>query len=119
MPRQVDPEVAALSDNAVERQVAAALLDDPVDGRKPEASARPYALGGEEGLEDPVDDVGRDAGAGIDDLDLDVVAGRNGFTRGGERPVELEIAGADRQAPTIRHGVAGVDGEIDDDLLQL
>src|SRR6516165_6493585 len=104
MPRQVDPEVAALSDNAVERQIAAALLDDPVDGRKPEAGARPHALGGEEGLENPVNDIGRDAGAGIDDLDLDVDAGRNGFARGGERPVELEIAGANRERSTIGHG---------------
>ena len=55
---------------------AAGLLDDAVDGREPEPGALADVLGGVEGVENLVDDLGRDAGAGVLDLDQHVFAER-------------------------------------------
>ena len=52
---------------------AAGLFDDAVDRRKAEAGAFADFLGGEERLEDLLDDVGRNAGAGIADLDEHII----------------------------------------------
>ena len=43
--------------------------------REAEAGALADRLGGEEGLEHPVEMLGRDAGAGVADADADIVAG--------------------------------------------
>ena len=55
---------------------AAGLLDDAVDGREAEAGALADLLGREERLEDLVDDLGRDAGAGVGHLDQHIVGRR-------------------------------------------
>ena len=74
--RQQDAERRALAGLAVAEHVAAGLLDDAVDHRQAEAGALADLLGGEERLEDLVLDLGRNAVAGVLDLDQHVV-GRN------------------------------------------
>ena len=56
--RQVDPHGRALAGLAVDLDVAAGLLDEAVDHAEPEAGALALGLGGEERLEDVVDDLG-------------------------------------------------------------
>src|SRR5207244_7670998 len=51
-PREVDLHRRAAPRLAVDPDVAAALLDDSVNGREPEPRAFPYFLGGEERLEE-------------------------------------------------------------------
>src|SRR5207248_8747457 len=65
MPRQENIERRALAFLRVDIDEAAGLLDDTVYGRKPEAGALADFLGREERLEDLVDDIGWDSGAGI------------------------------------------------------
>ncbi len=98
---------------------AAGLLDDAVDHRQSEPGALAHLLGGEEGLEYLLQRLRRDAGAGILDLDQHIVAGlelaiaeAGAFGRG-------QVARPHRQVAAVRHGVARVDGEIDDHLLEL
>ncbi len=49
----------------------AALLDDPIDGRQPEAGALFHLLGREVGFEDPVADGGIDPDPGVGYRQLD------------------------------------------------
>ena len=66
-----------LADFGLRIDEAAGLLDDAVDRREAEPGALADILGGEERLENLVDDVRRDAGAGVRELDQHVVAGRH------------------------------------------
>src|SRR3546814_19769249 len=61
--RQVEPHGGAVADLAVDLHVAAGLLGKAVDHAEAEAGAVALALGGEEGLENLVEDVGRNPGA--------------------------------------------------------
>ena len=98
---------------------AAGLLDDAVDHRQAEAGALADLLGGEERLEDLLQHVRRDAGAGVLDLDQHVV-GRRQFAIGeGLALLGRDVAGAHRQVAAGRHRVARVDRQIDDHLLEL
>ena len=53
------------------------------------------------------------------DLAYHVIGRRQQPRPDGARLVLVEIEGADRQDAAIRHGIAGIDREIDDDLLEL
>lgn len=97
-------------------------LDDFFGDGESEAGAFSGFLGGEEGVEDFVEEFFRDAAAGVPDEELDAVVvvegffpiagtGFEGVAGGGqEGEGEGEFAGA-------LHGVHGIDDEIDDDLL--
>ena len=76
MARQENAEDRALADLGIAEDEAAGLLDDAVDHRQAEAGALADFLGGEERLEDLLHHVGRDAGAGVLDLDQHVVGRR-------------------------------------------
>ncbi len=65
--RQVDLESGALADRGLDRDVAAGPLHDAVDHGEAEAGALAELLGGEEGLEDVLEHLRRDAGAGVGD----------------------------------------------------
>ena len=119
MARQVDAEGRALADLAVGEDVAARLLDDAVDGGQAEAGALADILGGEERLEDLGHDLGRHAGAGVLDLDQHVLAGRHAVAGELQALALGDVARADGERAAVGHGVAGVDGEVDDHLLEL
>ena len=63
-------------DLGVDRDLPAALLDDPVDGREPQAGALALLLRREEGLEDARLRLGVHAGAGVDDREQHLAPGR-------------------------------------------
>ena len=81
-----------------------------------QAGAPPFALGGEERLEHALDQVGLDAHAVVGHADHHVRAGRDVPHAVGSAHHET-IDGHD-EAPALGHRVAGVDGEVDEDLLQ-
>src|SRR5579859_558254 len=75
MLRQIEREFRADAHLAVDEDEAAGLLHDAVDGREAEAGAGPHFLGREEWFEDSSDDLARDAGALVGDLDQHIGAG--------------------------------------------
>src|SRR5262249_60920664 len=72
--RQRQREDGALPGRAVDRDLAAMSLDDLMDQRQPEAGRAPFRLGREEGIEDAVEMLGPDAGAGVRDAHGDQLA---------------------------------------------
>ncbi len=91
---------------AVDGQVAPDLVDDAADGG--EAEARAPLLGGEERLEDPRKDRGRDPHAIVDDLDVDLRM--RGMRTARSRP--------DRDRALTAHRVLRVDEEVHHELIQ-
>ena len=99
--------------------IAAGLLDDAIDGGKPEARALADFLGGEERLENPVDDAGRDALAIVAHLDQHVLGGCQQLLAEGRALLARDVARADDELSALRHRIAGVDRQIDDRLFEL
>jgi len=99
--------------------VAAELGDDAVHGGQAQAGAFALGLGGEERLERPVDDVLGHPGAGVADFQADVPPRRQPDAAGSMVRVDTLAGGGDDQLPACGHGVAGVDGQVDEDLLDL
>ena len=94
-------EAGALSNRAEQADGAAVLLDDPA-GRG-QAQSRAAFLGGEVDLKDGVDVLRRDTRARVGDLDLHaLVPGR----------------GADDQLAAFRHGLLGVEDDVQQRLLE-
>ena len=95
------------------------LMDDPVGRGEAEPPALADVLGGEEGLED--------AGAGRRIHPGSAIAHGEHHMRAGSRVdvplhvrvVQLDIARADRELPSLRHGIPSIDGQNEDDLLEL
>jgi hypothetical protein len=61
----------------------------------------------------------RHSRTGVADRDLHVLTGDQFLGAPAVRLVEKGVAGCDRQLAAFRHGVAGIDGEIEDGGLQL
>ena len=118
---QVDPEAGAASRSAVRPDVPVRLLHDAVHRREPEPASLPHRLGGEERLEDPLQSLGIHSRAGVGHGDADVVAGPDldAGVRHSELAVEPFPGGGDGQPTTRCHGIAGVEREVEQDLLQL
>src|SRR2546426_1032055 len=101
---------------AVQRDLAAALLDDAVDGREPEARPPPRSFGREERLERASLDLRRHPATGVGHREHHIAAG------GTVRVLELrevDIAGLDGEPAALAHRIARIDREIDDHLLDL
>src|SRR4029450_3057399 len=96
--RQLDDEGGALSELAVHVDGAAVVEHDAARDGEPEASALAARLGGEEGLEDPLERVRGDARPRIFDPDLDAAA---------------ERSGRDAERAATRHRGAGVDEHVE------
>jgi hypothetical protein len=97
----------------------AGLGDDAVDRGQPEAGAMALGLGGEEGLEGAVDGGLVHARAGVGDTQPDVAARPQAGPGLGVGGVGFQVVGLDAELPAARHGVAGVDGEVHQHLLEL
>src|SRR6266436_1944913 len=117
---QVDAEGRAASQLGLDRHRAAALLDDAVDRGESETRALAGLLRREERLEEVREGIRVHAGAAVADFEQDV--GPGGRARGARqrrRFAGADVGGADDQPPTVRHGIAGIDGQVHDDLLDL
>src|SRR3989338_369136 len=102
--REFDQERSALAGARAAVDGAAVLLDDAVADGQAQAGAPAGGLGGEEGVVDLAQVLRGDADAGVADLDLDAA---------------VVVAGADGELAALRHGVAGVDQQVQEDLLEL
>src|SRR5262245_41464195 len=88
--RELDRERRALAGLALDVDRAAVALDDSQADREAETRAADGRLGGEEGIEDPIEVVGGDSDAGVGELDRDVA---------------VDGVGPDGQGPPLLHGV--------------
>jgi hypothetical protein len=116
---RVDLEGGAVTGLAVDHDPAAGLLDDAEHGRQAEAGALTDRLGGEERLEDPGPGRRLHADAGVADRQHHVPAGAGAELGGGVGLVELDVGGLDGQPAAVGHGVAGVDHQVHQHLLEL
>src|SRR3989454_211832 len=104
--RQPDKERGAFARRAHDRDRAAVLLDDPIGDGQAQARAFPDLLGGEERIEDPPLQPGRNPVAGVGERDL--------HRRGADR-----ARNANRLARRVGHRVARIRQQVDEDLLEL
>ncbi len=117
--REKDTEISPLARRALDINEPTGLANDAVDRRQTEPGAGADRLGRKERLEDAADDLLGNARAGIHDLDQHIIPRRHRFGAPSQWLRHPPIAGADRERTATGHGVAGVNGEIDDDLLEL
>ena len=117
--RHENAEHGSLVESAVAVDVRAGLLDDSVDGRQAKAGALADFLGGEERFEYLGLHLRRHAGAGILEIDQHIIDRRQRLVSERRDFTRRQIARAHRHRAAARHGVARVDGEIDDDRLEL
>ena len=115
--RKINRKSASLAALAFDADSAPALFHDAVDGGQAESSAFARSVGGEKRLEDTGLGFGVHAFAGVDDFECDVGSRREIGDRRGV--VEDRTLRAHDEAAAARHGVAGIDPEIDDDLFDL
>ena len=86
---------------------------------RPRPGALADRLGGEEGIEDLALDLLRHAGAGVGHFDAHIIARRHD---GGAQCARLRhglIGGVDGHRAAGRHGVAGIDHQVDDGVAEL
>ncbi len=104
---------------ALDDEKSPRLPHDAMHRRQPETTAAGVTLGGEEGLENPPELLRRDAVPGIGDGERDIAPRRDRLGADGFLREQGEMPARQRQAPTLRHGIAGVDREIDQHLIEL
>ncbi len=97
--------------------MAIALFHDSVDGRQAEAGPLAHGFCGEERFEDVGLGLLVHAGPGVGHFQQHEAAGRGPRARLSGR--FLHILGLDAQRPAVRHGVARIDHQIQDDLFEL
>jgi len=111
--RQIQPDRRAVTFLAVGLDMAARLLDETIDHAQAEAGTLAELLGSEERLEHPVSDRRRNAGAVVAHRYHDVGT-QHRFRIGPDISlVEHDIGALECQLAAVGHGVAGIDGEID------
>ena len=116
---EIELENGAFSEFAVAPDKSLALLDDSVDHGEPEAGSLAGRLGGEEGLEQPGFGFFAHAHARVGDGQQNVSAGRHQRMSGDVLGGEINVGRLQRELTSVGHGVAGIDDEIHDDLLNL
>jgi hypothetical protein len=117
--RQVKPEGRANTRFSVDGDVTTRLLDEAIDLAQSQTGPLPHLLRGEERFEGMRGDVRVHAGAGIGDLDHDVVARRQIRRAARRRGIDHCIARGDLEPSTRRHGVARVHYQVQDRGLEL
>ena len=117
--RQVDREVRPLPHRGLDDDVAPRLLNDAVHGGESQARASARLLGREERFEDARAGLAVHAGALVHDRQHGVLAAaRLGMLREVAIVEQLGARGHAQRAP-VRHGVASVGHQVDDDPFQL
>src|SRR5579885_884681 len=102
----------------IDLNVAAGLLHKPVDHGQAEPGALAGRLGGEERLEDPPLDLLTHAHAGVAHRELDIFPGRRVGMILDIVLAQDNVVRFDGQRAAARHGVARVDGQIQQHVLQ-
>nr|GFA26693.1 hypothetical protein [Tanacetum cinerariifolium] len=116
--RQVQRDGGAGARGGTRPDGAAGLVHEPVDHRQAKAGALTDGFGGEERIENPVENFRGDAGARVGHADFDVVTlGQlrlySGCVRAGD------VARAHGQFTAARHGIARVEGQVYQRAFQL
>src|ERR1700722_15352475 len=114
-----DAELRAGARLAVAEHIAARLLDDAVDHRQAEAGAFADLLGSKERFEDLGPDLGRNRVTCVIHLDQHVIGGGDINLFQAAAFAGRKVARAQRDLAAVVHGVARIDDEIDDHLLEL
>jgi len=114
--RQVQGHRGADTKGGVDFDEAVRLPHEPIDHGQPQPGPAPGFLGSEERLENPGHDLRIDPRPLVRHREGDVAARPGVGIAGGARFVDIRRRGADGQAAAAFHGVAAVDGEIDQRL---
>ena len=112
--RKIDLDAGAMAILAIDLDVAARLLDESVHHAQAEAGSLANFLGGEERIKHLVEYGRRDAGPGVADRDHRVGSRGDFAVSFGIGFVEMHVAGFEGQFSPIRHGIARIDGKVDD-----
>src|SRR5450759_2627326 len=117
--RQVNAEPGALSQGALNGDVPPALPYDAVNRRQPQS--RPFALlfGGKEGLEDSGLGLCIYARAVVAHRQHHVVSGLHLDVATGVFLIQLHVGRFNHYLAALRHGIASVHHQVDEDLLDL
>jgi hypothetical protein len=115
---EIDLEGGAFLEAAGNLDPTLMLLDNALDGGQPQAGAAPPFLGGEKRLENAAQIFRGDAGPGIAEGEADELAWGGLGMEAGLGRVNMDGGGADQELAAFGHGVAGVDGQVDQNLLQ-
>ena len=99
--------------------MAAGLFDQAVNHAEPQAAAFAGFLGGKKGFEGMFQHLGRHAATVIANRQHDIWTGSHVLLGRGVILVELNVAGFQRELATSRHGVAGIDGQIEQGAFEL
>src|SRR6266849_7982609 len=116
--RQIYSEGRTFAGLAVDPDIAAALLDNAIHGREAQASSL-RTLSGKKWLEDVRLRFRVHARTGVADGKHDVFAGRHWSVETRIAFVERGVGSFDGESSALRHGVARIDCEVHDDLLDL
>lgn len=109
-----------LADLRINLYVPFRLFHKSIQHREPKACALTQGLGGEEGVKGLFDDVGRHPDAGIGHRNRYILTGVHLTALGARiRIIQMCIGGLDGQPATLGHGIATVDGKIQDRTLEL
>ncbi len=117
--RQKQRHAGALVGLAVNSDMAARLLHEPVDHRQPQPRSLADRFGGEEGLEGPRDDTRWHARAIVGDADRHIVARGQFGLCGRVGGVNFDVLDRDIQPPAIGHRITGVDDEVQQGTFEL
>src|ERR1035441_4581750 len=115
---EIDLECGADADLAGDFGPALVLFDDAINGGQPQAGALADLFGGKERLEKPVQRLPVHAAAAVRNPQTNQkAASRVGLLRH-VGVIDFDGGGADEELATVGHGVAGVHGQVHDDLLE-
>ena len=117
--RQVESHRGAVFQRTGQHHRAFGLARESVDLAQAEAGALALRLRRVERLERMLHDIGRHARAGIDHRDDHVVAGRDVVEAAIIGRAERRVVRGDGQGAAVRHGIARIDGKIDQRAFEL
>jgi len=117
-PGQVEVDAGALLRFADNAQLAAGLAHETIHDRQAKAGTVAQWFGGKEGLERSLQDVGGHANAGVADTQMQVGAAGQVHCACLQIIEPGVFAGNAQRAP-LRHGITGIDAQIEQCVLQL
>src|SRR5437773_3371781 len=94
------------------------LLDNSIDNRQAHSASLTHLFGREEGFKNAGASCFIHPTAGIGDPQADIVTVGSSDSLRQLAAAFRRIFGDEREATSVRHGVAGIDGEVDDDLFE-